>query len=154
MQGTWVRSLVWEGSTGHRMQGTWVPSPVWEGSTGHRMQGTWVRSPVWEGSTGHRMQGTWVRSLVREGSTGHRAPKPVRHRCCSYCSYWSPWTGACALQQEKPLQREACALQQSCPLSPLLEKARVQQRRPSGTRRKLINFKKSIRGKFAYVKND
>ena len=87
------------------------------------------------------MQGTWVRSLAWEDPTCHGATKPASH------NYWarvphllSPRATtaeartprAHALQQEKPLQWEARTLQwRVAPLSPQLEKARVQQGRPS-----------------------
>ena len=44
------------------------------------------------------VQGTQVWSLVCEDPTCHRATKPESH------SHWSPCSGACALQGEKPPQ--------------------------------------------------
>ena len=78
------------------------------------------------------MQGTQVRALVREDPTCRGATKPVHHNywACTLepanHQYWarvpqlSPRAAiteahaprACALQQEKPLQREARAPQQ------------------------------------------
>ena len=67
------------------------------------------------------MQETRVQSLVQEDPTCRAATKPVYH------SYW-----ARAPQQEKPPQWEACGLQlESSPHSLQLEKAYMQQRRPS-----------------------
>ena len=67
------------------------------------------------------MQGTQVRSLVQEDHTGLRATKPVSH------NYW-----AHVLQQEKPQQWGAHAPQLESNLcSPQLEKAHMQQQRPS-----------------------
>ena len=80
------------------------------------------------------MQGTWVQSLVQEDPTWHRATKPVRH------NYWAHMpqvlkpacSRACAPQQEKLLQWEAHALQlDNSPYLPQLQKACVQQQRPS-----------------------
>ena len=51
------------------------------------------------------MQGTLVQSLVWEDSPCHMATKPMGH------NYWASAPRACALQQEKPLQREASASQ-------------------------------------------
>jgi len=56
-----------------------------------------------------------------------------------------------ALQQEKPVQREAHTLQlATSPCSPLLEKACTQQQRPSTAKNKLI-FKKESLGDFLEV---
>ena len=49
------------------------------------------------------LQGTRVRALVWEDPTCRGATRPVSH------NYWACASGACALQQEKPLQWEACA---------------------------------------------
>ena len=103
------------------------------------------------------MQGTRVRALLQEDPTCRGATKPVRH------NYWacalepkpqllSPRATttearaprARAAQQEKPPQWEARAPQQSSPRSQQLEKActwqlekaRMQQRRPSATKNK------------------
>ena len=70
------------------------------------------------------MQGTLVQSLVGENFTCWGAAKPV------YCNCWAPESGACAPQQEKPLQSEACTPQgrvaPRCPSHPpKLEKAQT-----------------------------
>ena len=59
------------------------------------------------------MQGTWVQSLIWEDPTCHRAPKPM---CYNYWAHEPQLlkpvnSGACALQQAKPLQWEARTLQ-------------------------------------------
>ena len=80
------------------------------------------------------MQGTWVWLLVWEDSTCPRATKPMPHNYCTYM-----------LQLLKPKHPETCAPQQQKPpqwdaLAPQLEKACVQQRRPS-TAKKAKNTK-------------
>ena len=75
------------------------------------------------------MRGTRVWSLVWEDPTCCSATKPVCH------SYWCP----CALEpvHEKPVPWEARAPQlESSPLSPQLEKARVQPWRPRAAKNK------------------
>ena len=71
------------------------------------------------------MQGTPVWSLVREDPTWLRATKPMHHNCWAHTlQLLKPaCPTACALQQETPPQWAACTLQ--------LEKARMQQQRPS-----------------------
>ena len=91
-------------------------------------------------------QGTRVQSLVREDSTGHSAAKPV----CTTPEplLQSPRASATEAQarrvhtpqQGKPPQRAAQALQSGCiPHSLQLEKALVQQWRPSAAKHKQVN---------------
>ena len=76
------------------------------------------------------VHGTQVWSLVQEDYTCHRATKPMSHSCWAH-----------ALQWEKSRQREAYALQlDSSPHSPQLEKACVQQLRPSTAINKYITI--------------
>ena len=73
--------------------------------------------------------GTWVQSLVWEDSAWCRVTKSMCH------NFWSP--RSLALQQEKSPQWEAWVPQpESSPCSPLLEKARVYQWRPSAAKKK------------------
>ena len=69
------------------------------------------------------MQGTQIRSLVQNDSPCHGATKLLKPRLLSLCSrtcelqLWKPsYSGACALQQEKPLQWEARTPQLEWPL--------------------------------------
>ena len=95
------------------------------------------------------MQETWVRALLWEAPTCCGATKPVHHNYWACApepashNYWAcapqllkpTCSRACAPQQEKPPQWGAHAPQQRiAPLSPELEKARVQQRRPNAAK--------------------
>ena len=84
------------------------------------------------------MQGTWIQSLVWEDYTCRGATKPMCHNCWA-CplqlvshNYWSPWALESMIRNkrshhsEKPVHRN-----QSSPCSPQLEKAHMQQRRPT-----------------------
>ena len=99
------------------------------------------------------MQGTWVWPLVQEDSTCHRAAKPgtpilsphskahepqywVRILQPSSHNYWAHEPRAWALQPEKPPQWEACAPVKSSPHWLQLEKAHMQQQRPSTAKSK------------------
>ena len=88
------------------------------------------------------MQERWVWSLVREDPTSNGAMKPKRH------SDWSPQSPEPVLcKQEKLPHGEARASQlESSPRSPQLEKAFMQQRRPSAANElnKLIFFKMTL----------
>ena len=72
------------------------------------------------------MQGIPVWFLGQEDPTSCRATNP----CTATTEAQAP--RACALQKEKPLQREACTLQ--------LEKVRVQQQIPSAAKNKYTNW--------------
>ena len=68
------------------------------------------------------MQGTQIRSLVQDDSPCHGATKLLKPRLLSLCSrtcelqLWKPsYSGACALQQEKPLQWEVHASNKEWP---------------------------------------
>ena len=78
------------------------------------------------------MQGTWVRSLVQEDSKCRQATKTV----CR--NYWSLSALEPMLHSEKPLQWETHALQAKlAPTRSLqLEKAHMQQQRPSTAKNK------------------
>ena len=92
------------------------------------------------------IQGTSVQSLIQEDPTYCGATEPMGHKLWAGTlettgyNYWAQRATttkgcatcprACVLQQEKP-QWEACAQLQSGPHSPQLEKACVQQWRPS-----------------------
>ena len=76
------------------------------------------------------MLGTWIQSLVWEDPTCHRATQPVHH------SYWSPRAA-----MEAAPGRSPCTTRKSSPCLPKLETARVQQRRPSVARKKVLTFK-------------
>ena len=76
------------------------------------------------------MLGTWIQSLVWEDPTGHRATQPVHH------NYWSPRAA-----MEATPGRSSCTTRKSSPCLPKLETARVQQRRPSVARKKVLIFK-------------
>ena len=77
------------------------------------------------------MQGTLVWPLVAEDPTYCRATKPVSH------NYWPHMPRACAWQQEKPPQWKAHAPQLERSFhSQQLEKACVQQQRPSKAKNK------------------
>ena len=84
-------------------------------------------------------QRTWIWSLIQEDSTYYRATKCICHNhwACVLQLPIAVHPTACALQQEKPLQWEAHALELERSVhSPPLEKAYVQQWRPSTARKK------------------
>ena len=102
------------------------------------------------------MQGTRVQALVREDPTCHGATKPVRHnyRACALepvepqlLSPWATTTEARAPRSHALQTREATAMRsprtttKSSPLSPQLEKASMQQRRPNAAKNKFIKKK-------------
>ena len=76
------------------------------------------------------MQETWVQSLSQEDPTCLGATKPVHH------NLWNLLSGACALQQGKPLQKVAHA--------PQLEKACAEQWRLSAAINKQTKFRKNL----------
>ena len=87
------------------------------------------------------MQGTWVWSLFQKDPSCHRATKPECH------NYWArvlhlqkpARSGACPLQEERPLQWEAQTPRlESSLCSPQREKAHTRQWRPSTAINKLI----------------
>ena len=87
------------------------------------------------------MQGTWVWFLVQEDPTYHRATKPRKPQLLSpYTTPTkTPAPRAHALQQKKLLQWEACAPKlENRPCFLQLEKAHIQQQRPSATKNKQI----------------
>ena len=83
------------------------------------------------------IHGIQVWSLVQENSPCCGATESVHHSYWAHspaslcCNSWSCVPRACALQQEKLPQWEAHALQ--------LEKAHLQQRRPSTAKNKYLN---------------
>ena len=90
------------------------------------------------------IQGTQVQSLVPEDSTCRGTAKPMCH------NYWAHMAQVlkpvpprvCAPQQERPPQWEACAPRlESSPCLPQLEKAHMQQQRPSTAKNNQTNFK-------------
>ena len=77
------------------------------------------------------MQRILVRSLVQEDPTCCRAAEPMHY------NYWSPPSLEITLHNEKALQREAHVIQLESGLCSLqLEKAHVEQQRPSTTNKK------------------
>ena len=91
------------------------------------------------------MQGTWVRSLAWEDSACFRATKPTNHNCSALqlmsCNYWSPHTlNPCSTTGEANTMRSLCIATKSSDCSPQLEKARVQQQRPSAVKKKLMFY--------------
>ena len=95
------------------------------------------------------MKGTWVWSLIRENSTFCGATKPCGPSRTTITKVYLP--GVCALQQEKPLQWEAHAPhQESSPHPPQLEKAHLQQRRPSAAHDKKIIIMIKIKELFQF----
>ena len=111
------------------------------------------------------MRETRVCSLIWEDPTCHGAFKPMWHNylVCALeprsCNCWAhvpqllkpmhSW--ACAPQQERPQQwEEACLPQESSLCSPQLEKAQVQQRRPSVAENKHIKLFKKFHWKNNY----
>ena len=90
------------------------------------------------------MQGTRVWSLVREDPTCCWTTKPEAQllRPCEATTE-APLSRARAPQQEKPWQWEACATAMKIsPCSPQLEKAHMQQQRPTETKINKQNLKK------------
>ena len=89
------------------------------------------------------MQWTWVPSVDQEDAASRRAAKPVHCSCWTHVlepesrNSWSPrattpeaYAGACALQQERPLQKPSHCKSGVAPCSPELEKVLVHWRRP------------------------
>ena len=88
----------------------------------------------WSSGCSHLpMQGTWVQSLVWENPACCGAMKPMHHNYC-----------VCVPQQDKPPQLAWAPQLESSLCSPQLEKACMQQWRPSTAKNKLINFKKAL----------
>ena len=89
------------------------------------------------------MEGTWVPPLVQEDCTCLGATRPV---CYHYSAFmpqlWKPtFSRARVLQQEKSLPGEAHAPQlESSPHSLQLEKAHIQQWRPSTAKKKYVKI--------------
>ena len=108
-------------------------------SPGHQAEGHWRKDPFetslvvqWLGVC-LPMQGTWVRSLVREVPICHGATCIKTTEACVPRAH--------TLQQEMPPQWEVCTAQlEHGSRSLQLEKARMQQRRPSTAMNKYIKF--------------
>ena len=103
------------------------------------------------------MQGTWVRALVREDPTRHRATKPMLHNYWACAleptshNYWAHapqllkpmCSRACMLQLLKPVCLEPMLWNKRSPRTPQLEKAHMQQRRPSTAKKKKIEWSRN-----------
>ena len=104
-------------------------------------------------------QGTWVQSLVWEDSTARGATKAVHHNCWAHTleSRVLAWRAATTKahmsrsrppKQEKPPQGEAGVLQlESSPCSLQVEKALIEQWRPSAAKHKDVFCKGGRRGR-------
>ena len=93
---------------------------------------------------------TWVRCLVWEDSTGHRATKPRGHNCWALtlepgsCNHCSPSLEPVLCSNRSHHNEKPAQCKKSGPRSPQLEKACVQQQRPSTTKINKIYFWKQI----------
>ena len=82
------------------------------------------------------MQGTWVRVLVREDPTCRGTAESLRHSCWACALEPALWSRR-STTGEATAMRGPCTAAGSGLRSPQLEKARVQQRRPSAAKNKI-----------------